>query len=128
MPAEEFYQVHTTNLNRPLMSPTLPLGNLPLHLLLANPPPEGFLDASSFLPTSANSWVIWPSRSSKSPMAPPDPPLHPNGLSIPIPQTLTPRFRPLTLPQVIEPLQIPLQTLIWLTLSHVKPVPLMTPP
>ena len=54
MPAEEFYQVHTTNLNRPPPVSTLTLGNLSMHLLLADPPPEGLLDPSTFLPTSTN--------------------------------------------------------------------------
>ena len=61
-------------------------------------------------------------------MQPPDPPLLPKGLSIPMTQTLTPRSPPLTLPPVIQPLQIPLQTLIWTILNPVKPSPLMTPP
>ena len=37
-----------------LMSPPLPLGNLPLPLQLADPTPEGLLDPSFFLPTSTN--------------------------------------------------------------------------
>ena len=37
-----------------LMSPPLPLGSLPLPLPLADPPPEGLLDPSFFLPTSTN--------------------------------------------------------------------------
>ena len=37
-----------------LMSPPLPLGNLPLPLPLADPLPEGLLDPSFFLPTSTN--------------------------------------------------------------------------
>ena len=41
-----------------LMSPPLPLGNLPLHLLLADPPPEGLLDPSFFLPTSTGTIYI----------------------------------------------------------------------
>ena len=36
------------------LSPPLPLGNLPLPPPLADPPPEGLLDPSSFLPTSTN--------------------------------------------------------------------------
>ena len=36
-------------------------------------------------------------------MPPPDPPLHPNGLSIPMTQALTPSLDPLTIPQVIHP-------------------------
>ena len=54
MPAEEFYQVHTTNLKRPPTISTLPLGNLPIPLPLADPPPEGLLAPSTFLPTSTN--------------------------------------------------------------------------
>ena len=53
MPAEEFYQVHTTSTGL-LLSPPLPLGNLSMHLLLADPTPEGLLDPSTFLPTSTN--------------------------------------------------------------------------
>ena len=34
-----------------------------------------------------------------------------------------PEHPPLTLPQVIQPLQVPLQTLIWTTLNPVKPSP-----
>ena len=37
-----------------LMSPPLPLGNLPLPLPLAYPPPKGLLNPSFFLPTSTN--------------------------------------------------------------------------
>ena len=40
-------------------------------------------------------------------MPPPDPPLHPKGLSIPMTQTLTPSSPPLTLPQVIQPTHPP---------------------
>ena len=71
---------------------------------------------------------MWPSRSSKNTMPLPDPPLHPKGLSIPMTQTLTPSSHPLTLPQVIPLLQIPLQTMIWTTLNPVRHSPLMTPP
>ena len=38
-----------------LLSPPLPLGSLPLPLLLADPTPEGLLAPTSFLPTSTNS-------------------------------------------------------------------------
>ena len=38
-----------------LMSPPLPLGNLLLPLLLVDPPPEGLLAPSFFLPTYTNS-------------------------------------------------------------------------
>ena len=39
----------------PLLPPPLPLGSLPLPLLLADPPPAGLLAPSFFLPTSTNS-------------------------------------------------------------------------
>ena len=38
-----------------LLSPPLPLGSLPLPLLLEDPTPEGLLAPSFFLPTSTNS-------------------------------------------------------------------------
>ena len=128
MPAEEFYQVHTINLNRPptvsTLTPRKPINSPPP----GRPPPEGLLTPSTFLPTSTNLWVMWPSRSSKSTMPPPDQHLHPKGLPIPMTQTFTPSRHPLKLSQGIQPLQIHLSTLIWTTLSHVKPSPLMTPP
>ena len=46
---------------------------------------------------------MWPSRSSKSTMPPPDPTLPPKGLLIPMTQTLPPSIHPLTLPEVIQP-------------------------
>ena len=73
-----------------LMSPLLLLRNPPLPLPLADPPPEGLLAPSFFLPTSTNFGVIWPSRSSKSTIPPPDPPLPSTGLSMPMTKTLTP--------------------------------------
>ena len=36
-------------------------------------------------------------------MLPPDPPLPPKGLLVPMTQTLPPSIHPLTLPQVIQP-------------------------
>ena len=73
-----------------LMSPPLPLGSQLLPLLLIDPLQGGLLAASFFLPTFTNFSVMWPSRSSKSTMLPPDPPLPPNGLLIPMTQTLPP--------------------------------------
>ena len=55
MPAEEFYQVHTTNLNWPPSVSTISPRKPPPSLLLADPTPEGPLAPSSFLPTSTNS-------------------------------------------------------------------------
>ena len=63
-------------------------------------------------------------------MPPPDPPLprkravntHDTDPSPEQPPTDTPKGDP------TPPPQIPLQTLIWITLNPVKPSPLMTPP
>ena len=78
MPAEEFYQVHTTNLNRPpnvsTITPRKPTSSPPPSR--PPPPPECLLAPSVFLPTFTNSQVMWPSKNSKSKMPPPDPPLH----------------------------------------------------
>ena len=54
MPAEEFYQVCTTNLNRPPNVSTLTPKIIPLPLPLADPPPKGLLDPSFFVLTSTN--------------------------------------------------------------------------
>ena len=105
MPAEEFYQVHTTNLDRPpsvsTITPRKPISSPPT----GRPNPRRS-PGPIFLPANIYKLlVMWPSRSSKSTMPLPDPPLHPKGLSIPVTQTLTPSLHPLTLPQVIQPLQ-----------------------
>ena len=54
MPAEEFYQVHTTNLNRPPSVSTITPRNPPPSPPPGRPTPEGPLAPSSFLPTSTN--------------------------------------------------------------------------
>ena len=64
-------------------------------------------------------------------MPPPDPPLHPKGLSIPMTQTLTPVRPPLTLPQLIQPHPPPPDTPADPDLDNTEPCegsPLMTPP
>ena len=60
MPADEFYQVHTTNINRPpnvsTPTPRRPTAAPPPPPPpLADPTPQGLLSPSSFLPTSTNS-------------------------------------------------------------------------
>ena len=106
MSAEEFYHVHTTNLNRPptvsTLSPRKPI----------NAPPPGRptprrSPGRIYLPANIYKLLMmWPSRSSKSTMPLPDPDLHPKRLPIPMTQTLTSSRHPLTIPQVIQPLQI----------------------
>ena len=141
MPAEEFYQVHTTNLNKPpnvsTITPRKP----------TTAPPTG-------RPT--------PRRSPAPPTGRPTPRRSPGPIFLPAniykllsdvaikelkkhnatTRSTTPPKRtvnnhdtdphteqpPLTLPQVIHPLQIPLQTLTWTSLNPMKPSPLMIPP
>ena len=126
MPDEEFYQVHTTNLNRPpnvsTITPRKPTTAPPTGR--PNPrrsPGPIFLPANIYKPLSDVAIKELKKHNAH-------PPLHPKGLSIPMTQTLTPSLLPLTLPQVIQPLQIPQQTMIWTILNPVKPSPLMTPP
>ena len=128
MPAEEFYQVHTTNLNRPpsvsTITPRKPT---------SSPPPGGptprripgpiFLPANIYKLLSDVAIKEHKKHNATTRSTPP-----PKGLSIPMTQTLTPSINPLTLPKVIQPLQIPLQTLIWTILNPVKSSPLVTPP
>ena len=54
MPAEEFYQVHTTNLNRPPTVSTLTPRKPLTSPLLGDPTPQDHLDPSTFLLTSTN--------------------------------------------------------------------------
>ena len=124
---EEFYQVHTTNLNRPPTVSTL----TPKKPIIS--PPSGRPNPRRshgpiYLP--ANLYKLLsdvPSRSSRSTMPLIDPHLHPNGLSIPMTLNLNPMRNPLKLAPVIYPHLIPLETVIWTTLTPVKPSHLMTP-
>ena len=122
MPAEEFYQVHTTNLNRPpnvsSITPKKPTSSLP-----PGRPTQRRSPGPIFLP--ANIYKLLSDVAIKELKKQP---LHPKELSIPMTQTLTPSIHPMTLPQVIHPLQIPPQTMIWTTLNPVRHSPLMTPP
>ena len=112
MPAEEFYQVHTTNLNRPpnvsTITPRKPT---------SSPPPGRPTPRRSpgpiFLP--ANIYKLLSDvaiKELKRHNATTRSHLPPKGLLIPMTQTLLPSNHPLTLPQVIPPLQSLLQTLI----------------
>ena len=128
MPAEEFDQVHTSNLNRPpnvsTLTPRKPIPSPPT----GRPTPRRS-PGPIFLP--ANIYKLLSDvaiKELKKHNATTRSTLHTKGLSIPITQTLTPSSHPLKLPQVIQPLQIPLQTMIWTTLNPVMHSPLMTPP
>ena len=55
MPAEEFYKVHTTNINRPPNVSTITPRKPTSSLLLVDPPPGGLLAPSFFLKTYTNS-------------------------------------------------------------------------
>ena len=128
MPCEEFYQVHTTNLNRPpsvsSLTPRKPIPSPPPGR--PNPrrsPGPIFLPANIYKLLGDVAIKELKKHNATTRSTP-----TPKRLSIPMTQTLTPSIQPLTLPQVIQPLQIPLQTMIWTTLNPVKHSPLMTPP
>ena len=130
MPAEEFYQVHTTILNRPpnvsTITPRKPTTSTPTGR--PNPrrsPGPIFLPANIYKLLSDVAIKELKKHNATTRSTPPstravtthDTDPHPNQ-------------PPLRLPQVMQPPppQIPLQTLIWTTLNPVKPSPLMTPP
>ena len=122
MPAEEFYQVHTTNITRPHnVSPLTP--RKPTTAPSTGSPTPRRSPGPIFLP--ANIYKLLSDVAIKE--------LKKNNAttrSTPPPKRAVnthdadphPENPPLTLPHVIQPLQIPLQTL------NVKPSPLMTPP
>ena len=105
MPAEECYQVHTTNLNRPPNVSTI-THRKPT----SSPPPSRPTPRSSpgpiFLPANiykclsdvAIKELKKHNATTRSP-PPPPPSLPPKGLLIPMTQTLPPSIHPLTLPQ-----------------------------
>ena len=128
MPAEEFYQVHTTNLNRPPNVSTItPRKPTP------SPPPGRPNSRRSpgpiFLPANIykllSDVAIKELKKHNATTRPNPPPkravnTHDTDPSPEHPPTDTPTGDPTP--------QIPLQTLIWITLNPVKPSPLMTPP
>ena len=128
MPAEEFYQVHTTNLNRPpnvsTITPRKPTTSPPTGIPNRRRSPGPiFLPANIYKLLNDVAIKELKKHNATTRSTPPhnravnthDTDLHSN-------------HPPLTLPQVIQPLQIPLQTLIWITLNPVMPSPLMIPP
>ena len=128
MPVEEFYQVHTTNLNRPpsvsTITPRIPTPSPPTGR--PNPrrsPGPIFLPANIYKLLSDVAIKELKKHNTTTRSTPPpkravnthDTDPHPEQ-----PPTDTPTGDPTP--------QIPLQTLIWTTLNPVKPSPLMTPP
>ena len=128
MPAEEFYQVHTTNLNRPpsvsTITPRKPIPSPPTGR--PNPrrsPGPIFLPANIYKLLSDVAIKELKKHNATTRSTPPpkravnthDTDPHPEN-----PPTDTPTGDPT--------LQIPLQTLIWTTLNPVRHSPLMTPP
>ena len=128
MPAEEFYQVHTTNLNRPpnvsTITPRKPTPSPP-H---GSPSPKRspgpiFLPANIYKLLSDVAIKELKKHNATTRSTPPpkravsihDTDPHPEN-----PPTDTPTGDPIH--------QITLHTLIWTTLNPVKPSPLMTPP
>ena len=129
MPAEEFYQVHITNLNRPppvsSITPRKPTPSPPHGS--PNPrrsPGPIFLPANIYKLLSDVAIKELKKHNATTSSTPP-PKLavntHDTDPQPEHPPTDTPTGDP-------TPPQIPLQTLIWTTLNPVKPSPLMTPP
>ena len=103
MPAEEFYQVHTTNLNRPPNVSTITPKKPPTAPPTGRPTPRRspgpiFLPANIYKLLSDVAIKELKKHNATTRSTPPH-----IGLSIPMPQTLTPRRHPRTLPQVIQP-------------------------
>ena len=116
MPAEEFYQVHTT----PRKPTTAPPTGRPT---LRRSPGPIFLPANIYKLLSDVAIKELKKHNATTRSTPP-----PKRAVNTHDTDPHPEHPPLTLPQVIQPLQIPPQTLIWTTLKPVKPSPLMTPP
>ena len=137
MPAEEFYQVHTTNLNRPpnvfTITPNKPT---------SSPPPPGrpiprrspgpiFLPANIYKLLSDVAIKELKKHNATTRSTPPPKSAvntHATDPSPEQPPTDTPTGDPTPPPPPHHHHQNPLQTLIWTTLNPVKPSPLMTPP
>ena len=128
MPAEEFYQVHTTNLNRPppvsSITPRKPTPSPP-H---GRPSPRRspgpiFLPANIYklLSDMAIKELKKHNATTRS-TTPPKWAVHTHDTDS------HPEHPPTDTPTGDPTPQIPLQTLIWTTLNPVKPSPLMTPP
>ena len=128
MPAEEFYHVHTTNLNRPPHLSTITPRKPPSSPPPGKPNPRRspgpiFLPANIYKLLSDVAIKELKKHNATTRSTPPpkravnthDTDPHPEQ-----PPTETPTGDP--------PHQIPLQTLIWTTRNPVKPSPLMTPP
>ena len=129
MPAEEFYQVHTTNLTRPPTVSTLTPRKPPTAPPTGKPNPRRSL-GPIFLPANIYKLLsdvaimkeLKKHNATTRSTFPPKKAVNTHDTDP------TPRRPLLTLPQGIQPLQNPLQTLIWTILNPVKPSPLMTPP
>ena len=128
MPAEEFYQVHTTNLNRPpnvsTITPRKPTTAPPTGRPTPRRSPRPiFLPANIYkLLSDVAIKELKKHNATTRYTPPPKRAVNTHGTDSHL------EYPPLKLPQVIQPLQIPLQTLIWTTLNPVNPSPSMTPP
>ena len=109
MPAEEFYQVHTTNLNRPLsvfaLTPRKPIPSPPTGRPTPRRSPGPIVLPANIYKLLSDVAIKELKKHNATTRSTPPP---------------TPSSHPLTFPRVIQPLQIPLQTLIWTTLNPVR--------
>ena len=107
MPPEEFYQVHTTNLNRPpnvsTITPRKPTSSLPPGRPTPRKSPGPiFLPPNIYKLLSDVAIKELKKHNATTRCTPP-----PKELLIPMTQTLPPSIHPLTLPQVIHPPRVP---------------------
>ena len=128
MPAEEFYQVHIPNLTRPPNVSTI-TPRKPTTAPTSGRPTPRWSPGPIFLPANIykllSDVAIKELKKHNATTRATPPPKRAVNTHDTDPH---PRIPPLKLPQVIQPLQIPLKTLIWTILNPVKPSPLMTPP
>ena len=127
MSAEEFYQVQTTNFNRPTSVSTITPRMPPPSPPPGRPTPHRspgliFLLANIYKLLSDVTIKELKKHNATTRSTPPP------KRAVITHDTDPPSIHPLTLPLVIQPLLIPLLILILTTLNPVRPSPLMTPP
>ena len=128
MPAEEFYQVPTTNLNKPppvsTLTPRKPINAPPAGRPTARRSPGPiYLPVNSYKLLSDVAIKELKKHNATTRSTPPPKKAVNTRVADPHPE-----YPPTETPTGDPTPQIHLYTLIWTTLSHVKPLPLMTPP
>ena len=127
MPAEEFYQVNSTNLNRPpnvsTITPRKPTTAPPTGRPTPRRSPGPIYLPANIYKLLSDVAIKELRKHNATTRSTPPPKQAVNAHDT----DLTPSIPPLTLPQVIQPLQIPLQTLIWTILVEFWGLPPLIP-